>query len=142
MLYADTSAIVRAYFSDQPDHDELRSLLLESDAAVMTSELTRIEFASAVHRVPMPERVRKVLLDSFDGHCGPGGPLALISLEPTTVLPRAHALTLAHRLRALDAIHLAVAVEQTQPAELTDVVFVTRDHEQAAAAARLGFTVR
>jgi predicted nucleic acid-binding protein len=143
VVYADTSAVVRAYFAGQPDHDELRSLLLTSGAAVVTSEITRIEFASAVHRAPMPDRARKVLLDSFDIQCGPNGPLALISLDPTTVLPRAHALTIAHRLRALDAIHLAVAVEQThQFGGATEVAFATRDHEQAAAAKALGFMVR
>lgn len=48
LLYADTSALVRAYFANEPEHKELSARLLEGDEAVVSSEITRLEFASAV----------------------------------------------------------------------------------------------
>ena len=48
LLYADTSALVRAYFEDEPDHAPLRERLLEGGEPVVTSELARVELASAI----------------------------------------------------------------------------------------------
>ena len=42
VLYADTSAVLRAYFHDEPDHETLRDLLLQGADLVITSELTRL----------------------------------------------------------------------------------------------------
>ena len=50
---------------------------------------------------------------------------------------------LEHRLRTLDAMHLAVAAEEAPAlADEGEVVFVTRDQDQATAAAALGLTLR
>lgn len=47
-----------------------------------------------------------------------------------------------HSLRTLDALHVAVALVQCPPiADGEEVVFVTRDHDQAVAAAAAGLTV-
>ena len=48
LLYADSSALLRAYFADEDEHIELRSLLLGEREPVVTSEITRLELASAV----------------------------------------------------------------------------------------------
>jgi hypothetical protein len=80
------------------------------------------------------------VLDQFDADCADDGPLALIRLDPATVLPRARDLVCTHSLRTLDAMHLAVALgEVTDMAAGEPVVFVTRDAAQAAAARALGF---
>ena len=47
LYYADTSAIIRAYFVDEDDHESLQELIFAGDDPVVTSELTRVEFASA-----------------------------------------------------------------------------------------------
>jgi predicted nucleic acid-binding protein len=144
LRYADTSALVRCYFPDEPDHDELRTTLLEGPEPVVTSELTRLEMASAVHaahragRVTDPDEV----LEVFDVDCGEDGPLALLRLQPDVVLSLATTLLSDHALRSLDALHLAVA--RSTAADLASgeqVVLVTRDHRQAAAAAALGMPV-
>lgn len=143
-FYADTSALIRAYFADEPDHLELRALLLEGDAAVLTSELARIEFASAVMaaaragRLDAPETV----LHRFDADCSDGGPIAMVRLEAETLLPVARDLVVSHALRTLDAIHVAAALAEI-PAlpEGDDLVFVTRDHAQAQAAHDLRLSV-
>ncbi len=43
----DTSALVRCYLAAEPDHQELSDLLLADEQPVVTSELTRVELASA-----------------------------------------------------------------------------------------------
>jgi len=141
VLYADTSALVRAYLADEPDHAELAELLLSSDRAVVTSELTRLELASAVHSAARARRLSRpqVVLDRFDADCGEDGPLVLLRFDPALVLARAHGLIGRFPVRTLDALHLAVAL--TGAAELAagePVVLVSRDSAQQKAAAALG----
>jgi predicted nucleic acid-binding protein len=141
VLYADPSAIIRAYFADEPDHDELRALLLESGEAVVTSELARVELASAVRAAARAARLRRWrgLLARLDADCGEEGPLTLLAMRPAVVLGPAYRLVLEYRLRTLDAIHLAVALEEGPAlAGGEEVVLVTRDEAQAEAAAALG----
>lgn len=142
LLYADSSALVRAYLPDEPEHVHLRQLLLESDEAVITSELSRLELASAIGAAARAGRLLAYhpILDRFDGHCAEGV-LALIDLDRNRVLPRARALILEHGLRTLDAIHLAVAVDDAAAYADGELVLVTRDREQAAAARALGLEV-
>ncbi len=145
LLYADPSALVRAYFADEPDHASLRSLLLEGAEPVVTSELARVELASAVRAASRAGRLRKWrgLLARIDADCGEEGPLTLLALRPAVVLEPAYRLVLEHRLRTLDAVHLAVALAECPAlADGEEVVFVTRDEEQAAAAAAVGLAVR
>ena len=141
VLYADTSALVRAYFADEPDHAELRVRLLEGDEPVVTSELTRLEFASAVSAAAKSGRLRnfRLFLDRFDADCGKDGPIALLRLDREGVFPLAYRLLTEHELRTLDALHLAVASTSASGLAGADsVVLVTRDDRQAAAAAAMG----
>lgn len=144
LLYADTSALVRAYFEDERDHAQLRERLLEGAEPVVTSELARVELASAIRAAAIAGRLRRSagLLARVDADCAEGGPIALLRLRADTVLPLAYDLVLEHRLRTLDAIHLAVALQECPILAADDqVLFVTRDEEQAVAAAALGFAV-
>ena len=144
MLYADSSALVGAYFEDEREHSELAALLFASGNTLVTSELTRVELASAVRSAARALRVRdeaalhdRIDLDFADGH------VVLIELDPPTILPAAHRLVRQHRLRTLDAIHLAVALEDAPAfAGGEEVVLVTRDADQAAAARAHGLAVR
>jgi predicted nucleic acid-binding protein len=144
ILYADTSAVTRAYFGDEEDHQSLARLLFTSDEPVVTSELTRVEFASAVTaaarcgRVASPAKV----LASFDNECRADGAFVLFGLASATVLPLARELVVKHPLRALDAIHLATALtDGVEYARGEDVALVTRDQRQAAAAKACGLRV-
>lgn len=144
LRYADTSALVRCYFPGETDHDELRAMLLEGQEPVVTSELTRLEMASAVHAAHRDGRVTEPdeLLEVFDADCGEDGPIALLRLQHDVVLGLATTMLSEHPLRSLDALHLAVA--RTAAVDLAagePVVLVTRDHRQAAAAAALGMAV-
>jgi predicted nucleic acid-binding protein len=115
--------------------------LLEGTEAVITSELTRLEFASAVTAAARTRRRRKsrLFLDRFDADCSNDGPIALLRLDPEGVFPLAHRLLTEHDLRTLDALHLAVAsTSATALAGADSIVLVTRDDRQAAAAAAMG----
>ncbi|MDQ6712825.1 MAG: type II toxin-antitoxin system VapC family toxin [Candidatus Dormibacteraeota bacterium] len=119
----------------------MRARLLEGNEAVVTSELTRLEFASAVSAAARTGRTKRtrLFLDRFDADCGNDGPIALLRLDPGDVFPLAYRLLTEHDLRTLDALHLAVAsTSATALAGADSVVLVTRDERQAAAAAAMG----
>ena len=142
-MYADTSAVVRAYFKAEPDHAELRKLLREGVEPVVTSELTRVEFASAVAAAVRARKIRepRTMLARFDAECAAGS-IGLLRLDTTVVLPMARQLVTEHSVHTLDAIHLAVALTRaTDLAAGEPVVVVTRDRAQAAVAKELGFPV-
>ena len=141
--YADTSAVVGAYFADEPDHEQLAAVLFDGAEAVVTSELTRVEFASAVTAAARAGRLdaADALIRQFDVDCRDDGPLSLLRFDSAQVFPLAQELVRGHRLRTLDALHLAVAT--TAAAALADeVAFLTRDLRQAEAARTLGLAVR
>lgn len=145
VLYADPSALVRAYFPDEPEHDQLRQMLLEGAEGVITSDLSRVEYASAVRSAAGSGRIRDMqgFLDRYDLHTGSEGRITVLALRPEPTLRLAYDLVRAHRLRTLDAIHLAIATEDGRTlAAGDDLVFVTRDEDQATAAKDLGLTVR
>lgn len=145
LLYADTSALVRAYFADEPDHAELRATLLESSDPVVTNEIARVELASAVRTAARSGRLRRWrdVLSRFDADCQRTGPIALLRLRPEVLLPAAYRLVGQLEIRTLDALHIATAVAECPAlAQGAEVVFVTRDTDQGTAAAALGFAVR
>jgi predicted nucleic acid-binding protein len=145
LFYADSSALVRAYFADERDHDELRALLLEQREAVVTSEISRLELASAIRAATAAGRIRRAndLLARIDGDLGDDGVISAIALRANVIFPTAYRIILDHRLRPLDAIHVAVCAEECPPLAGDDeITFITRDDGQAGAARALGFAVR
>jgi uncharacterized protein len=144
VLYGDPSALIRAYFADEVDHDALREMLLFGNEPVVLSEIGRLEVASAMMAAERAGRVAdgSRLIARFEADCAEGGPLHLLALRSGSV-DRANQLVLSHPLRALDALHLAVALEDALAiAADEDVAFVTRDRRQADAAIAMGFDVR
>ena len=144
LLYADTSAVVRAYFADEQDHAVLRRLLIGGPDPVVTSELTRVEFASAVTAATRTGRLelRSRLLHRFDLDCGTDGPFTLLRFDSAEVLPVARRLVTHQQVKTLDALHIAVALtDATALAAGEPVILVTRDKQQAAAAEAVGLSV-
>ena len=112
---------------------------------MVTSELARIELASAIVSASRTGRSPdwEEVLATMETDTGPAGMIALIALRRESILPSASRLVTEHRLRTLDAIHLAVAIEEgPRLAAGEEMAFVTRDRDQAAAARALGLTVR
>jgi len=136
---------VRAYFADEERHDELRRLLLEGDEPVVSSELSLVDLASAVWAAERTGRFAgaATLLERIDADCAADGPLTLLALRPEPVLGRARELVGRYRLRTLDAIHLAVALEDgRRVAGDEPLAFVTCDRDQGLAAELAGLAVR
>lgn len=143
VLYADSSALARAYLADEPEHAALRELLLEGDEAVVTSELAAVELSAAFGAAARAGRVRDLrkLVRRIDADLS-GDPVALLALRPEEVFPAARRLVHAHPLYAADAIHLAVAlVDAPELAADRTVVLVTSDRRQAEAARAEGLPV-
>lgn len=144
ITYSDPSAIMGVLLRDAPDHDELRRIIVDSAEPVVTSALAVTEVTSACMAAERGARVSdgRLVAAGFDTLCAPGSRVRLIPLRPGVVFSRACTLMLQHRLYALDAIHLAVALEDVVPfADGEPVRFLTCDRIQADAARALGFTV-
>jgi predicted nucleic acid-binding protein len=144
VLYCDSSALVRAYLGDEPDHAALSRLLLDPRRLVATSSLTEVEIVAAIHAAARAGRLRGagVAVDEAAADMGPDGPVLLLALDSPRVLPRARTLCEEYRLRALDAMHLAVALTGALDlAGEAGLLFVTRDADQAAAARAEGLQV-
>ncbi len=144
VLYCDSSALVRAYLPDEPGHLDLGRLLLDPDRLIVTSALAEVEMVAAIGAAARAGRVGSAeeVMAEILADMGEAGHIELLALDSRQTLPRARALCQAHRLRALDAIHVAVAL--TEEAELVGgegVVFITRDEDQAAAARAEGLAV-
>ena len=127
LYYADASALVKLV-RDEPESDALRAFL--SDADIVSSELVLTEVPRALRRAAArdPRLALGVLMDrageALDG-------IALLPLERALLL--AAGALVEPALRALDAIHVASAVDL---APLDG--FVSYDERQAAAARLAG----
>jgi predicted nucleic acid-binding protein len=144
IVYVDSSLLARAYLRDEDGSVEARRLLDDRAIARYTGTWTRIEVTSAIVRAARGGRkvnLRRALgeleadLDSEDGRVN--------VLEPADEQVEQRALELAreHGLRALDALHVALASLWVPP--LADkgepLGFASRDGDQADVARRLGF---
>lgn len=133
--------IVRALLPDEVGNAEAAELLF-GDTPCVTSAISLVEVSGALAAARragrLDERTLGRLLPTPTGL--PGEDVAVLALDPVPALARARGLVIDHRLRALDAIHLAVADldarRLTDPGE--DLHFATRDADQAAAARALG----
>jgi len=127
LFYADASALVKLV-REEAESTALRAYL--SDAAIVSSELVLTEIPRAVRRASAhdPELPLDLLLERV------GMLVDAVALRPLDRALLAGAGALAEpALRALDAIHVAAAVD-LHPIE----AFVTYDERQAAAARLAG----
>jgi predicted nucleic acid-binding protein len=127
LFYADASALVKLV-RDEPESGPLLAFLADSD--LVSSELVLTEVPRAIRRAAA--RDPRLTLDVLVGRAGE-------TLDGVGLLPLDRALLLAAgalaepALRALDAIHVASAVD-LGPLD----GFVTYDERQAAAARLAG----
>lgn len=140
IVCADSSALARVYLADEPGWQELEAALLDSQSSVATSELSALELAGAAKGAERAGRIESAhaLLSVIDADLD--SRITLVRLKAEHIIPEARKLVLTHRLRAPDAIHLAVALDLCDH-EAGGVVFVTRDADQDAAARALGFNL-
>jgi predicted nucleic acid-binding protein len=144
LVYLDSSVLARAYLGDEPGHERARGLV-EGEDFVVTSTLALVEVTSALVRATRAGRVAdlETLLDKLDEETQVDGPITLIRADQLDAENVARQLVRDHVLRALDALHLAVAELSARPlaGDNEDVGFASRDSAQRNAAEALGFVV-
>lgn len=137
--YFDTSALVKRYV-DEAGRREVLRLLRRYD--VVTSAVVPVELRSALRRrvaegtldeERVPEILKRVAAER--------GFWAVIDVS-SDVLAAAETLVAAHPLRALDAIHVASAQLFADRIEKPELMFVSADVRQTAAASAVGMTTK
>ena len=136
-IFADTSAVVRAYLSDEPDHAALAEVLFSGPEPVVISALAEVEFVSAVARATRDGRIGESLADrllaDFAADTALDGPLAMARFDAEAAFATAKRLLGKYRLRTLDAVQLAAAMSVAATTD-EELAFCTRDEDQAVAA--------
>jgi hypothetical protein len=127
MLILDTSALLKRYVDEEETGRVLE--LMDADTAWCASALALVEAQVTICHVGFAEEVRRERISAL-----------LTDWERFTVVPlddlclaRAAEIGCGHRVRTLDAIHLAAAERLPAPA-----AFLTYDQRQAEAGLALG----
>jgi predicted nucleic acid-binding protein len=143
IAYVDSSALARAYLHDEEGSEEMQRLLADASIAKFTGRWTRIEVSGAIVRAARAGRkVNEArALAKLDADLGSEGRVFEVSAPDEDVEARALTLARDYGLRALDALHVALASIAVPP--LGDrgepLGFASRDGAQAAVAQQLGF---
>lgn len=142
IAYIDSSALARAYLRDEDGSTDVRRLLADPTIGTITGPWTRIEVSGALVRaaragrpVDADEALAKLDGDLHDGR------ITVVAGPAERIEPAALKLVRTHGLRALDALHLALAAFAlpafARPGE--QLGFASRDGDQATVAESLGF---
>jgi uncharacterized protein len=143
IAYVDSSVLARALLADEKGSDDVRGLLADRKIAKYTGRWTRIEVSAAIVRAARAGRpiVQADALTRLDAELRPGGRIKVLAADDAEVEAKALALAREHGLRALDALHVALAsivipklADKGEP-----VGFASRDGDQATVAESLGF---
>jgi uncharacterized protein len=143
IAYVDSSVLARAYLQDEDGSTEARRLLDDPGIAKFTGRWTRIEVSGSIARATRAGRpVDADALEQLDEDLHPNGRIVVIADAAELVEAKALALAREHGLRALDALHLALAsIAIPKLADKGEPVgFASRDGAQATVAESLGFS--
>jgi len=137
--YFDTSALVKRYI-DEPGRREVQQLLRRHDC--VTSVLLPVELRSALRRrvaegtlnaARLPKTLKRITTDRAYWTLVEIGQDLLVAAET---------LVASQPLRTLDALHVASAQLFADRVTASNLVFVSADVRQTAAAAMAGLAVR
>jgi predicted nucleic acid-binding protein len=115
MIYCDTAYLLK-YYVGEPGSDEVRGLI-DSQVAVASLGLARLELAAAFHRklreAQIDKRAHRLLIQQFESDCHSGIWTWLDSGAALVEKAAARYTSLSARvfLRASDALHLTCALE-------------------------------
>jgi uncharacterized protein len=144
IVYVDSSVLARAYLDDEEGSGEALKLLSDRTVAKYTGRWTRIEVSGALTRAARAGRI-DVLPDALrelDADLRPdGGSVTVITDSAELVEAKALELAREHGLRALDALHVALAsIAIPKLADKGEPIgFASRDGDQTTVAESLGF---
>lgn len=143
IAYVDSSLVVRAYLEDEAGSVEAQRLLADRSIAKYTGRWTRIEASAAFVRAARAGRLAAPVrsLTRLDADLRPGGRIKVLAADDAEVEAQALALAREHGLRALDALHVALAsIAIPKLADKGEPIgFASRDGDQATVAESLGF---
>lgn len=143
IAYVDSSVLARAYLRDEDGSEQVRQLLADRTIAKYTGRWTRIEVSAAIVRAVRGRRPvdRERALADLDADLRPGGRINVIDAPAEEVEAKALTLAREHGLRALDALHVALAsIAIPRLADKGEPIgFASRDGDQATVAESLGF---
>jgi uncharacterized protein len=144
IAYVDSSLLARAYLRDADGSEEARRLLADRSIAKYTGRWTRIEVSGAIVRAASGRRPvdrQQALADLDNDLRVRTGRIRVLVTDDAEVEAQALALAREHGLRALDALHVALAAIAIP--KLADkgepIGFASRDGDQATVAESLGF---
>ena len=143
IAYVDSSVLARAYLRDEDGSEQVRQLLADCTIAKYTGRWTRIEVSAAIVRAVRGRRPvdRERALADLDADLRPGGRINVVDAPAGEVEAKALAIAREHGLRALDALHVALAsIAIPKLADKGEPIgFASRDGGQATVAESLGF---
>lgn len=143
IAYIDSSLIVRAYLEDEAGSVDAQRLLADRSVAKYTGRWTRIEASAAFVRAARAGRIETLssALRELDADLHRGGRIKVLAADDAEVETRALAIAREHGLRALDALHVALAsIAIPKLADKGEPIgFASRDGDQATVAESLGF---
>jgi len=143
IIFVDTSALGSAYLGDESDGRWVSDVIFDGPDPVVISELADVEFASLLVRAQSDGRIDANEMDeclaAYKQHTADDGPIGVVPLAHDS-FSRAQQFVFQVSIRTLDALHLATAQLLADVSD-DDVVILTLDHRQAAAAKALGLTL-
>ena len=137
--YFDTSALIKRYV-DEPGRREVLTLLRRNNCVV--SAALPVEVRSALRRRVADRTLDAKRVSAILKRFAADRPFWTVIGVSSEVLATAEALSAAHPLRALDAIHVASAKLFATRVASPAFTFVSADIQQTTAAAALGITTR
>lgn len=136
--YLDTSALL-PYYREEATTRSIQEFLSSLSGPVLISDLTEVEFASALSRLvrtdELTEAHASLVENAFEGDIRSGLFLRLSLIRRNFRQAKAWLSTRRTALRTLDALHLSCSVE-------AEVTMVTCDAILAEAAVELGISCR
>ena len=136
MIYLDTSAFAKKYFTSEKGHGKIIEIIKANPHKLFSCALTYIEALSALtrrkHEIRDYDEAIIVLKDDWDA-------FSVWGIDDEILTSAADLITL-HRLRSADAIHLATALSIRRHMKGTPL-FVCNDSDLGQAAEKEGLSV-
>jgi predicted nucleic acid-binding protein len=142
MYFLDTSALL-ILFLRQPGWEAVRDVIEEctrDSGFLAAADLALTEATVSLHRYHHTGDLTAEERDRILGELGTWMEVKVETLQ-LGAIDQLHACNLAsnHRLRTLDALHLAVGLRARRAFGAVEATFVTLDKEQGMVAGKLGF---
>lgn len=127
IVYLDTSSLLKLYFFDEEGADDVRNTLSIPDVVVATAAIAYVEAHSAFGRRRRDRKLTAAAAAAMARALDDDWLHYLIVDMSEAVLRRSAALAMQHKLKALDAIHLASYLDLVEQNEGQETDFSSFD---------------